>query len=78
MELVHEVSLERGVVNERNFRKTFEQRMKDIESYTWRGEKQSVSTGKLKDNMYKTSFQSKNYLNFNMLNEFVRAHSRLR
>ena len=29
-------------VNERAFSKQFEQCMKDIESYTWRGEKQGV------------------------------------
>ena len=68
--------MERGVVNERGFSKQVEQRMKDIESYTWRGEKQNVS--KLKYNMYKTSFQSKNYLTINMPNKFVRAQSRLR
>ena len=50
--------------------------MKDIEIYTLRGEKQGVS--KLKYNMYKISFQSKKYLNINMPNKFVRAHSRLR
>ena len=48
----------------------------DIESRTWRREKQGVCT--LRYNMYKTSFQSKNYLNINMPNKFVRVHSRLR
>ena len=40
---IGEVWLEKGVVNERGFSKQFGQRMKGIESYTWRGEKQGVS-----------------------------------
>ena len=34
--------------------------------------------GTLKYNMYKTSFQSEDYMNINMPNKFVIAHSRLR